>query len=105
LFYDTLTNKPSTNQFAWAHEICSDDNEERALVTGAMNEMAYVFQAWLPLVIWQQVEAPRYPKGFPTMIGIAIGLLITTAVIKWLHEREKLSKKQRVSVQEELGAS
>ncbi|RMZ86880.1 hypothetical protein DV736_g5894, partial [Chaetothyriales sp. CBS 134916] len=45
--------------FAWAHEICSDDNEERALVTGTMNEIAYVFQAWLPLLIWQQVEAPR----------------------------------------------
>lgn len=26
--------------FAWAHEICSDDNEERALVTATMNEMA-----------------------------------------------------------------
>ncbi|RYP41123.1 hypothetical protein DL767_001284 [Monosporascus sp. MG133] len=41
--------------FARAHEICSDHNEERALVTGTMNGMAYVFQAWLPLVIWQQV--------------------------------------------------
>ena len=33
--------------FAWAHEICSDDNEERALVTATMNEMAYVCQAWV----------------------------------------------------------
>lgn len=45
--------------FAWAHEICAYDNEERALVTASMNEMAYVFQAWLPLVIWQQVDAPE----------------------------------------------
>jgi MFS transporter, ACS family, pantothenate transporter len=37
--------------FAWAHEICGEDNEERALVTGAMNEFAYVFQAFLPLLI------------------------------------------------------
>ena len=34
--------------YAWAHEICSDDNEERALVTGSMNEMAYVCQAYVP---------------------------------------------------------
>jgi MFS transporter, ACS family, pantothenate transporter len=79
--------------FAWAHEICSDDNEERALVTGTMNEAAYIIQAWLPLLVWQQVEAPRYPKGFPTMIGIAIGLLTTTAAIKWLHERQKAQRK------------
>jgi MFS transporter, ACS family, pantothenate transporter len=80
--------------FAWAHEICSDDNEERALVTGTMNEAAYIIQAWLPLLVWQQVEAPRYPKGFPTMIGIAIGLLTTTAAIKWLHERQKAQRKE-----------
>ncbi|EOO00250.1 putative pantothenate transporter protein [Phaeoacremonium minimum UCRPA7] len=46
--------------FAWAHEICTADNEERAIVTATMNEMAYVLQAWLPLIVWQQVDAPRY---------------------------------------------
>lgn len=86
-------------QFAWAHEICSDDNEERALVVGTMNEMAYVIQAWLPLLVWQQVEAPRYPKGFPTMIGIAVGLLLTTATIKWLHERQKAEKKRSLEIE------
>lgn len=74
--------------FAWAHEICGSDNEERALVTGTMNEMAYVFQAWLPLLIWQQVEAPRYPKGYPTMIGLAIALILTAFLIRFLHKRE-----------------
>lgn len=74
--------------FAWAHEICSDDNEERALVTGAMNQMAYVFQAWLPLVIWQQVEAPAYPKGYPSMVGLSVGLIAIAFVIRFLHKRE-----------------
>ncbi|KAL6892035.1 major facilitator superfamily domain-containing protein [Trichoderma evansii] len=78
--------------FAWAHEICTDDNEERALVTGTMNEMAYVIQAWLPLLIWQQVEAPEYPKGYPTSIGIAVGLIIMAFWIKYAHRREKLGK-------------
>ncbi|UKZ72320.1 uncharacterized protein TrAtP1_013263 [Trichoderma atroviride] len=78
--------------FAWAHEICTDDNEERALVTGTMNEMAYVVQAWLPLLIWQQVEAPEYPKGYPTSIGIAVGLIIMTFWIRHAHRREKRRK-------------
>jgi len=51
---------------ACAHEICSDDNEERATVIGTMNESGYIFQAWLPLVVWQQIDAPRYYKGFVT---------------------------------------
>ncbi|QKX57135.1 uncharacterized protein TRUGW13939_04243 [Talaromyces rugulosus] len=49
---------------AWAHEICSEDNEERALVIGMMNDIAYVFQSWLPLIVWRQVDAPNYHKGF-----------------------------------------
>ncbi|KAH8124975.1 hypothetical protein FP744_10004928 [Trichoderma asperellum] len=78
--------------FAWAHEICTDDNEERALVTGTMNEMAYVIQAWLPLLIWQQVDAPEYSKGYPTSIGIAVGLIIMAFWIKHAHRRERLRK-------------
>ncbi|KAF4778835.1 major facilitator superfamily transporter [Colletotrichum scovillei] len=81
--------------FAWAHEICKDDNEERALVTGSMNQMAYVFQAWLPLLIWQQVEAPRYPKGYITMIFFAVGMAGTSLLIRFLHRRE-LGKKLSV---------
>ncbi|KAK5996396.1 Pantothenate transporter liz1 [Cladobotryum mycophilum] len=78
--------------FAWAHEICAGDNEERALVTGAMNQMAYVIQAWLPLIIWQQVEAPRYPKGYPTMIGMAVGMVGTALLIKYITIREGRGK-------------
>jgi len=78
--------------FAWAHEICKYDNEERAIVTGAMNEVAYVFQAWLPLLIWQQVEAPVYKKGYATMIFIAVALIATALLIRYLHGREVARK-------------
>lgn len=80
--------------FAWAHEICSDDNEERALVVATMNEMAYVMQSWLPLLIWQQVDGPRYHKGFITMVFIAAGLIVTSLTIRVLHHRERAKKAQ-----------
>ncbi|KAJ9143834.1 MFS general substrate transporter [Pleurostoma richardsiae] len=85
--------------FAWAHEICSDDNEERALVTGSMNEMAYVFQAWLPLLIWQQVEAPRYKKGYITTVFIAVLLISTALLIRFLHKKEKKQKAREEEVE------
>ncbi|KAL7782365.1 major facilitator superfamily domain-containing protein [Trichoderma afarasin] len=91
--------------FAWAHEICTDDNEERALVTGSMNEMAYVVQAWLPLLIWQQVEAPEYPKGYPTSIGIAVGMIIMAFWIKYAHGREKRRRQQAQEDESTLGIS
>lgn len=56
--------------FAWAHELCSEDNEERAIVVATMNEMAYVLQAWLPLIVWQQVDAPEYRKGENILVPV-----------------------------------
>lgn len=85
-----LTRLPElTTNDRWAHEICSEDNEERALVIGSMNEMAYVFQAWLPLIVWQQVDAPEYRKGFITVSCISVVLIITTFVIRSLDHKEK----------------
>ncbi|OJJ89426.1 putative MFS transporter Liz1/Seo1 [Aspergillus glaucus CBS 516.65] len=72
---------------AWTHEICSEDNEERALVIGSMNEMAYVFQAWLPQVVWQQVDGPQYTKGFITSSILSGILIITTFVIRGLERK------------------
>lgn len=84
--------------YAWTHEICSDDNEERALVTGSINEAAYIVQAWLPLLIWQQTEAPQYRKGMSTSIGIYCALITTTLVVKLLHDREIAAKKRLMDV-------
>jgi ACS family pantothenate transporter-like MFS transporter len=78
--------------FAWAHEICKEDNEERALVTGTMNELAYVFQAWLPLLVWQQVEAPKYRKGYITMVAVDAGMIGCAFLIRYLHSRDTRRK-------------
>ncbi|KAH2367055.1 hypothetical protein KXW39_005906 [Aspergillus fumigatus] len=77
---------------AWAHEICAEDNEERALVVGSMNEMAYVFQAWLPQIVWRQVEAPEYRKGFITVTVLSGILILATFVTVGLEKRERAQK-------------
>lgn len=78
-----------TFKHSWAHEICSDDNEERSLVIGSMNEMAYVLQAWLPLIVWQQVDAPEYQKGYITVSCLSLLLIITTFVVRAYDHRDR----------------
>ncbi|EAT81713.2 hypothetical protein SNOG_11214 [Parastagonospora nodorum SN15] len=68
--------------------ICTHDNEERAIVIASMNEMAYVVQAWLPLIVWQQVDAPQYRKGFITVTFLSFALIVTAIVTRVLHGRE-----------------
>ena len=54
-----------------------------------MNEMAYVVQAWLPLIVWQQIDAPRYRKGFITVACLSLAMVINAFVIRLLHKRQK----------------
>ncbi|KAM3523112.1 hypothetical protein NHJ13051_005292 [Beauveria bassiana] len=82
--------------YAWMHEICSRDNEERALVAASMNEMGHVFQTWLPLLIWQQVEAPEYRKGCLASIAIAIAMMGTAMTIRHLQRIETASRRVRL---------
>ncbi|RYO67490.1 hypothetical protein AA0113_g4634 [Alternaria arborescens] len=99
--------------FAWAHEICTHDNEERAIVVAAMNEMAYVLQAWLPLLVWKQVEAPQYRKGFITVTFLSAALIATALIIRLLHAREVAKRQhaqtvdydERTSSDEELSGT
>ncbi|KIM92904.1 hypothetical protein OIDMADRAFT_107048 [Oidiodendron maius Zn] len=74
--------------FAWANEITSADNEERAIVIGAMNQFGNTVSAWLPLIVFQQVDSPRYYKGWVTLTAINSALIISTLVTWQLQKRE-----------------
>jgi ACS family pantothenate transporter-like MFS transporter len=69
-----------------------------------MNEFAYVLQAWLPLIVWQQVEAPEYRKGYITMVFLSATMIATALVVRTLHARE-LGKKSREGIEGQDEAS
>lgn len=81
---------------SWANEICERDSEERAITIAAMNEIAYLLQIWLPLIVWQQVDAPRYFKGYVTVSVMSVALIGMSMVVRHLHNRERSSDSSAV---------
>ncbi|KAJ7470821.1 pantothenate transporter liz1 [Mycena latifolia] len=75
--------------YTWANEVCKADNEERALVVSSMNGLQYAVAAWLPIVIFPQVEAPTFRKGFPGTFGLVIAALIVIVIIKLFADRDE----------------
>ena len=59
-----------------------------------MNELAYVVQAWLPLLVWQQVDAPEYQKGFITVTCLSVCIIVTALGTRFLHKREIRREKE-----------
>ncbi|PMD37533.1 MFS general substrate transporter [Hyaloscypha variabilis F] len=87
---------------SWANEVCSNDNEERAVVLASMNMMNNVLAAWLPLLVWNQVDAPKYHKGFITATCTSIVFVIASVAVAILQKREDREKSE--SVEEGLGS-
>ena len=54
----------------------------------SMNMAALIVQAWLPLLIWQQVDEPRYRKGFVTVACLSVLLAFQVLVVRHWHKRQ-----------------
>ncbi|EXJ91869.1 hypothetical protein A1O3_00419 [Capronia epimyces CBS 606.96] len=79
----------------WTNELCSGDAEERALVLAVVNDFLPVMNIWLPLLIWQQVDAPRYHTGFITASClIVVGFFLILAIL-YLSHRDRDRHQQR----------
>jgi MFS transporter, ACS family, pantothenate transporter len=82
-----LKNNPN-NTHSWANEVCGNDSEERAIAIASMNEFAYLLQIWLPLLVWQQIDAPRYFKGYVTVSAMSVIFIGMCFVVRNLHNKE-----------------
>ncbi|KAI0715821.1 MFS general substrate transporter [Cerioporus squamosus] len=83
---------------AWANELTGHDNEKRSFVVASCNMWAYVVQAWLPIVIFPQVEQPRVFKGNVATACINFGMMSFAMLTLYLSRRDqRRAAKGRVS--------
>jgi MFS transporter, ACS family, pantothenate transporter len=87
----------------WVNEICSHSAEYRAVIIGIVEAMAFTFQAWVPLLIYNTAEAPKFRIGYKMAAMFFALEIILTLVILWLSKtRPQVSKEE---VEEEPRAS
>ncbi|KAI9741680.1 MAG: hypothetical protein M1834_000065 [Cirrosporium novae-zelandiae] len=74
---------------SWANEICSSDAEERAIVIGVMNSVAYAFNAWVPLLSFPQKEGWQFKRGWAFAVGAFAFQFFITWVVWWMERRDR----------------
>ncbi|KAH7879195.1 MFS general substrate transporter [Lentinula edodes] len=79
---------------AWANELTGADSEKRSFVVASCNMWAYVMQAWLPIVLFPQVEQPRVLKGNIATAGINFGMMFFAFLTYLLQRRD--AHRQRI---------
>ncbi|KAK0457109.1 MFS general substrate transporter [Desarmillaria tabescens] len=83
-----VTNGLSGIVLSWTNELTGYDSEKRAFVIGCCNSFAYVFEAWLPIVLFPQVDQPRVFVGNVATIFINVGMICAALVTLYFQNRD-----------------
>ncbi|KAE9403972.1 MFS general substrate transporter [Gymnopus androsaceus JB14] len=75
---------------AWANELTSYSAEHRAITIGFLNTASYVFNAWVPNLIFPASQAPHYKTGINAVFLVGTAL---NAYLSHLKAKEKKEKK------------
>ena len=75
--------------YAWQGDICRKDIRERQVVLIVMNIFAQQTTAWIAVLVWKTVEAPRFLKGYTFTACSAAALCIWTMLVLWLYKRQE----------------
>nr|ODN91138.1 MFS transporter, ACS family, pantothenate transporter [Cryptococcus depauperatus CBS 7841] len=70
------------SNFAWANELCRDDDVVRSVTLFSMNLFSNIWNLWYQIVAWPVVEAPRFKNGqIATIVTGAASVFVAVAIV------------------------
>ncbi|RDW27196.1 major facilitator superfamily domain-containing protein [Yarrowia lipolytica] len=74
--------------FSWLNRSLYHDYQKRNLVVSITNTLAYVTGAWVPILVWNAKDMPRYQIGFTYNACLAAAGLVLTGIATFLWKRD-----------------
>ncbi|KUI61167.1 Pantothenate transporter liz1 [Cytospora mali] len=74
------------------NEECAGDSLERKFILGTTNTVAYAFNAWIPLLTYDTIYAPRFLVGNTTTVCLIVFAALTLTLAVVLQQRDAVSK-------------
>ncbi|OAP60045.1 hypothetical protein AYL99_05047 [Fonsecaea erecta] len=75
--------------YGWVNTQLRYSPAERAFTLVLINTISQSTTAWTPLLVFKTVEAPRFIKGYPFVLGNAICLILFAHWISWYIKRRR----------------
>ncbi|KAG7930611.1 hypothetical protein KL934_004684 [Ogataea polymorpha] len=73
---------------SWINETMGHSAEQRFVCIGVVEALAFTFQAWLPLIIYNTTNAPYFGSGYPTALAFFAGEAVMGCAIAYLLYKE-----------------
>lgn len=81
--------------FSWVNGMLAHDDMKRNFVVVCTNTLAYVTGAWVPMLTFNQDDAPKFQKGFTyTACLSALGVILTTVTYFLARKDNKKDRKE-----------
>ncbi|KAL2678508.1 hypothetical protein Neosp_009255 [[Neocosmospora] mangrovei] len=81
--------------YSLANIVCAADAEERAFVISSMLAISTAFGAWVSILSFPTVEAPRFFKGYVMEAVLQVTYVTWTVMVVWFSSREERQKKKQ----------
>ncbi|SCU91925.1 LADA_0F13036g1_1 [Lachancea dasiensis] len=75
--------------YSWQNDICRRDAQARSVILVVMNMLAQTTTAFMSVLVFKTVEAPRFLKGYTWTAVSAFCLSLWTILVLWLYKREE----------------
>lgn len=89
--------------YSHANLVCAGDAEERAFIISAMLATGTAFNAWVPILIWPTVEAPRLFKGY-TFVTVLLPIYFAQSCFVFIFSRRRVAKENSKKVESEASS-
>ncbi|ODV74113.1 MFS general substrate transporter [Cyberlindnera jadinii NRRL Y-1542] len=92
--------------FSWLNGMLAHNDMKRNFVVVCTNTLAYVTGAWVPMLTFNQNDAPEFAKGFPYTLFLGAFGFVLTGLVQFLARRDRKREESAVVVasdEESLG--
>ncbi|KAH7027219.1 pantothenate transporter liz1 [Microdochium trichocladiopsis] len=86
----------------WINEVCSHSAEHRAIIIGVVETAAFTFQAWVPLLVYNTGEAPKFRIGYKmATVFFGLEIVMTLAILYCAKKWPQRKREETASLSDE----
>lgn len=89
LFLNGCQYAGQTVMFAWANNLCREDDAKRGVILASMNTFAIAVYMFWSLIFYNATQAPNWREGSIAMLAMGAALFLTTLGVRYLERRDE----------------
>jgi MFS transporter, ACS family, pantothenate transporter len=87
LFLNGCQYASQTVMFAWANDLCREDDAKRSVIIASMQTFSIAVYMFWSLLFYNATQVPMWTKGSIAMICMGLAFLLNNVAIRWFEHR------------------